>query len=101
MKKFFFILFIYAVLTNLLHAEVVKKISIEGNNRVADSTIVSFAQIKIGDDVDNKKLNNVLKNLYSTNFFEDIKVNINANILTIAVIENPVVQTIEFKGIKK
>ena len=45
--------------------------------------------------------NNVLKNLYSTNFFEDIKVNINANILTIAVIENPVVQTIEFKGIKK
>ncbi len=101
MKKFFFILFIYAVLTNLLHAEVVKKISIEGNNRVADSTIVSFAQIKIGDDVDSKKLNNVLKNLYSTNFFEDIKVNIDANILSITVVENPVVQTIEFKGIKK
>ena len=39
--------------------------------------------------------------ILAPNFFADIKVNINANILTIAVIEYPVVQTIEFNGIKK
>ena len=45
-------------------------------------------------------LNNLTKNLYSTNYFKDIKVTFNNGLLTILVVENPIVGQIKFKGIK-
>ena len=47
------------------------------------------------------QLNDALKNIYETNFFEDVSLNINSGILNINVKEFPVIQNIEFNGIKR
>ena len=56
-----------------LQAEIVKNIVIEGNKRVSTETIKIYGGIEINKDYSNKDLNNVLKDLYETDFFEDVK----------------------------
>ena len=72
-KKFFLLLTLILFSVNL-RAEVVKDIDIIGNKRVSDETIKIYGKIKVNENIDEKKLNEILKNLYSTNFFEDVNI---------------------------
>ena len=83
------------------YAEVIKNIEIVGNNRVSKATILNFSELKKGDDVSLSNINESLKSLYNTNFFEDVNINIKDNLLIISVKEYPVIQEINFKGIKR
>ena len=82
-------------------AEIISDLRVEGNNRVSNETIYIFSKIKKGDDLSNADLNDALKRLYETNFFEDVKLSLENKILTIKVIEYPVVQEIIINGIKR
>ena len=99
MKLLFKILFIF-ILTFEVNSEIVNKIVIQGNKRISDSNILLFGKIKLNDDYDNKKINKTLKNLYETEFFETINININKNVLNIKVVENPIIQQIDIEGVK-
>ena len=83
-----------------LYAEKIEKIIVSGNERIATETIIIFGEINLNEDLNENKLNIILKNLYETNFFEDVKVNLTNNTLNILVSENPIIQSIEIKGIK-
>ncbi len=97
MKKFF--IFIYILLfTNILSAEIIKKIEITGNERVSDETVKVYGDISINQNVDNLKINEIIKNLYSTNFFEDINVSVSNETLFIKLIEYPVINEIIIVG---
>jgi len=101
MKKLFFIfIFIFLFNTNI-NSEIIKNIVVSGNERISDETIVLFSELDKKQDLKNENLNLIIKNLYSTNFFSDIDVSFNNGILKINVKENPVVQTLVFKGIKR
>ena len=91
----FFIIFI-----SQSHAEVVKKIEIIGNDRISNDTIILFSEVSINDEINDLDLNNLTKNLFDTNYFEDIKVSLDKGILKINVIENPIIGQIKFEGIK-
>ena len=93
------ILFFYSLCLPSL-SEIVKKIEISGNDRVADETIMMFSKIKIGDNIQNNDVNNLLKRLYDTNFFQDVSVEFNANFLSIIVEESPIIENISYNGIK-
>ena len=82
------------------NAEIIDEIQIEGNERIADETILMFSKTKLGDDIYENDLNDLLKNLYNTNFFKNVVVNINNKILKIIVEENPIIENITFNGIK-
>ena len=82
------------------YAETVKKLIVNGNDRISDETIIVFSSIKQGDKINNEKLNKILKDLYDTNFFDNISVNFENNELIINVKENPIINKIEFTGIK-
>ncbi len=82
------------------NAEIIDEIQIEGNERIADETILMFSKTKLGDDLYENDLNDLLKNLYNTNFFKNVVVNINNKILKIIVEENPIIENITFNGIK-
>ena len=43
----------------------IKKIFINGNERVSDETVIMFSKIKIGDEVSQKSLNDAAKELFS------------------------------------
>ena len=51
-------------------------------------------------NINDNELNKILKNLYETNFFENVSVIFENNILIINVKENPIIENIKFKGIK-
>ncbi len=101
MKKLLILLFFATISISSLNAEIVKKIEIIGNDRVSNSTIINFSKINEGDDINSDTLNDSLKNLYGTKFFEDVNINFNNNILSIQVKEYPIIQQIIFEGIKK
>ena len=59
-----------------------------------------FSNISEEETINNNILNDVLKNLYSSDFFEEVSLNFNDNILTINVKENAIIQNIYYEGIK-
>ena len=94
---FFFLLISF---DSFLKAEIVSKITIEGNNRISPETIKMFSGVSEKDDLSENDLNQVLKNLYDSNFFELVSVKLENNILLITVKENPIIQNIIYEGIK-
>ena len=82
------------------NSEIVKSIEIIGNERVSSETIKLFAKVNINENLDNNDLNDILKNLYDTNFFKDITIELVSNIFIIKVDENPIIENITFNGIK-
>ena len=97
--KLLSIFFIFS-LSNILYAEIVNKIEISGNNRVNSETIEMFSNISIGDDISSDDLNNSLKDLYETNFFEDVNLILNNSTLIIRVKENMIIQNLIVSGVK-
>ena len=81
-------------------AEVVKKIEIQGNERITKETIVIYGDIKIGFDYEASDINLLIKKLYETTFFSDISVVLDNGILSVQVKENPIVNSIIFEGEK-
>ena len=58
LTKFLFIIISqFYLLINFANAEIVKKVTITGNDRISDETIIVFSSIKIGDDINNNELN--------------------------------------------
>tara|TARA_B100001057_G_scaffold273069_1_gene273392 strand:+ start:1865 stop:4114 length:2250 start_codon:yes stop_codon:yes gene_type:complete len=82
------------------YAEKIKLIEVNGNNRISKETILIFSEVKMGQEVDNIVLNNLLKNLYETNYFKNVSTVIKSGKLTISVEENPLIGNLDFKGIK-
>ena len=99
-KKYIFLFFLIINFSNIAYSQVVNKIIIEGNERLSTETISIFSKVSINDNIDTSKLNEVLKDIYSTGFLQDIKIEFNNNILKIKVIENPIIQNIIYEGVK-
>ncbi len=99
-KIIFYLILNFLFLTIQATSEIVDEISIEGNERIPNETILLFSKVKIGDDIDNNGLNNIIENLYNTNFFENVSSKLKNNTLTISVKENPIIGSIKLNGIK-
>ena len=93
-----YIIIFFLILTNTLFAEI-KKINIIGNVRVNSSTIESLVDKKISN-IDSIYINNLTKKIYDTDFFADVKISFNQEILSISVVENPIVNFFYINGIK-
>ena len=81
-------------------SEIVKQIEINGNERVSDETIIMFSKISINDDLKSQDLNNIIKNIFKSNFFNDVFISFKNNKLIITVDELPIIENINFDGIK-
>jgi len=87
-------------LATICFAEIFKNIKVDGNKRISKESIIVFGNILINEDYNDDSLNLLLKNLYETNFFKQVKLNINKNTLYIDIIENPIIEDLEIKGVK-
>ena len=97
MKKLLLLLFLLSF-TNILSAEIIKKIDISGNERVSDETVKVYGGVSLNQDIDNLKINEIIKKLYSTNFFEEINVSVSNQTLFIKLVEYPVINEIIIVG---
>ena len=83
---------------SVLKAEQITNIIIEGNKRVSKETIKIYGKIDLKKDYKERDLDLVLKNLYSTDFFEDVKVFIDKGVLKINVKEYPFINQLIIVG---
>ena len=97
LKSIFLILFF---LSSHGFSNIINKIEIIGNDRISDETIKLFIKVELEDEINDVKLNEILKDLYETNFFKDISINFKDQILSIQVQENPIIENILYEGIK-
>ena len=95
-----FIFFNFVLYVNVTYADIINDFKISGNDRISNETIILFSGYKLKDDINNDDLNELLKNLYKTTFFKNVNIEFENNTLFIDVVENPLVQTIIFEGIK-
>lgn len=77
----------------------VRDIDIEGLKRVEVDTVLSYINIPKGQTVSQEQLDDSLKQLYNTGLFTDVIFDVKNNgLLTIKVVENPIVNKRYFDG---
>ena len=94
------IIFLYLINFSFLRAEIVNEIIIDGNVRVSNETVLIYGEIKKGVDYQEKDINSIIKNLYSTEFFENVSVNLSNNVLRINLKEYKTINQLELIGEK-
>jgi outer membrane protein insertion porin family len=92
--------FILTVFSTHGFSETISKIEIIGNDRISDETIKMFISSNTKNEINDLKLNQILKELYDTEYFEDVTVKFENKTLLINVVENPIIENISYKGIK-
>ena len=99
MRKIFLkSLIFFCFVISSTQAEIVNKVVITGNERVSDETIKIYGKINLGKDYSESDLNSILKNLYKTNFFEDVKISLINNSLKIELKEFPIINQLVIVG---
>tara|TARA_B100001057_G_C22837679_1_gene945802 strand:+ start:60 stop:2303 length:2244 start_codon:yes stop_codon:yes gene_type:complete len=81
-------------------SETIKKIEITGNSRISDETILIFSKINVGQNFKSSILNQIIIDLYETNYFDDVSAKFKNDIITINVKEAPLIKDINISGIK-
>ena len=93
---FFLIIFFFK---NYSLAKEISNIEIIGNNRISNETIIVFSDYKNNIEINERNINNILKNLYDTNFFKDVSLKIDNDKLIITVVEEALIQTLSIEGL--
>ena len=95
-----FTLFVFFIFSTS-KAEIVKDIAIKGNKRISKETIMVYGEIQLNKDFSERDINNVINNIYSTDFFQNLDVRLENNILKINVLEYPRINKLIVIGEKK
>ena len=100
-KLIFQLIFLSILLVFSANSKNYEIITINGNERISNETILVFSEISDDKSLDENSLNYILKKLYNSGFFSDVEVKIENKNLIINVTENPIIQTVHIEGIKK
>ena len=99
-RIFFLIIFYLFTFASISKAAIYSDINVKGNKRLSVETVLMFSGLKLNTDIKREELNNAIKKLYETNYFKDIKIIISENTLLLEIVENPIIQRIDIKGVK-
>ena len=79
---------------------IIKKVEVKNNNRISKETIITYGNIIIGKDYNQDDLNEVIKKLYDTNFFKNISLKLDNDLLILDIEENKIIQNVIIEGVK-
>ena len=79
-------------------AFVVDDIRLEGLQRITAGTVFNYLPIKVGDTVDGTRTAGILRALFRTGFFRDVRLGRDGRTLVVSMIEQPSIGSIEFTG---
>ncbi len=71
---------------------------IEGTQRVERETILSYLQFGPNEAVSSEKIDASIKTLFQTGLFSDVKITRRGGSIVISVVENPMINTVNFEG---
>lgn len=78
----------------------VKRIRIEGIQRISEDAVLRDLGINVGDKVNPERANSAIHDLYKTGFFKDIQLENDANTLVVKVVERPSIAKLELIGLR-
>lgn len=91
-------IFLYFILLFYSLPAFTQEIEIKGNLRIESNTILVYFKDK---SYTKQEINNIVKKLYKTGFFSDIKIVMRSKKIVVQVTENPIINKIEIVGNKK
>ena len=80
---------------------VVRDIRIEGIQRVEAGTVFSYLPVKVGETMTDEKAAQAIRALFATGLFQDVRVEVEGNVLVISVQERPAIAQIDFVGMRE
>ncbi len=98
--KIIFLSFLLSLNLNAFDEFLVSDIRIIGLQRVSTGSIFNVIPISVGDRIDIRKSNDIVRSLFSTEQFDDIQIGKDGNALIITVVERPSISLIEISGNK-
>jgi outer membrane protein insertion porin family len=78
----------------------IRRIVVEGNQRIEAATISSYLLVRPGDVFDAERVDMSLKTLFATGLFADVQIEQRGGDLVVAVIENPIINRVIFEGLR-
>ncbi|MCP4390592.1 MAG: outer membrane protein assembly factor BamA, partial [Gammaproteobacteria bacterium] len=83
-----------------VHADsfTVESIEVVGIKKITIGTVFSYLPINVGETLDLERTPELIRELYSTGFFDDIELLQRDNVLVIKVVERPSIAEVNFEG---
>jgi outer membrane protein insertion porin family len=76
----------------------IEDLRVEGLQRVSAGSVFSAVPVRVGDQADEAAIQDTIRSLFQTGFFNDIAVYRDANVLVIEVSERPAISEINLEG---
>ncbi|MFB1487323.1 MAG: outer membrane protein assembly factor BamA [Thiocapsa sp. C3-sup] len=73
-------------------------IRVEGLQRIAPGTVFNYLPVQVGDTVGDGVTGGIIRSLYQTGFFDDVRVEREGNVLVLWVRERPAIASIDITG---
>ncbi len=77
---------------------VVQDVEVRGLARISLGTVLNYLPLKVGEQLDDERADNVIKALFKTGFFDDVSVAARDDILVVVVRERPAIASIDISG---
>jgi len=91
----------FAPQASVAQAATVSRIDIRGNQRVERDTILAYITIHPGRNFGPADIDDSIRQLFKTGLFRDVKIGRQSRVLLVTVIENPIINKVNFEGNKK
>ena len=78
----------------------IKDIRVEGIQRTEAGTVFSYLPVKVGDRMTDEKASEAIRKLFATGFFKDVRIEVEGEVLIVAVDERPAIATVDWVGLK-
>ena len=75
-------------------------IQVEGLQRIAAGTVFNYLPVKPGDEIDESTTPRIVRALFKTGFFKDVRLERSGDVLIIIVEERPAIASIDISGNK-
>ena len=99
-RKTFFALLLILPASTMAADFVVRDMRVEGLQRISEGTVFNYLPINIGDTIDDVRVGEAIRALYSQNLFDDIEMRRDGDTLVIVVSERPSIESFEIEGNK-
>lgn len=76
----------------------VEDIRVEGLQRITAGTVFNYLSVKPGDQISFDRTGDIVRELYKTGFFKDVRLEKVGNVLVVIVSERPAISEINFSG---
>ncbi len=78
----------------------VEDIRLEGLQRVSASPVFAALPVRVGDEIDNENVRQILGALFATGYFTNVQVARDGNVLILILQERPAIKSVEINGNK-